>query len=103
MAARAGGEVRRRFNVVNRLRGRNRHSPLKAEMFVKEDFISGILPLLQNLIIFANINGADNIAKGEAGYGATVMSQEVLLEPVAGLHLDGERQSAGASYQSVMK
>ena len=68
MAARVEVKLGERFNVVNRITWQKPPFATKAEMFVKED-LRGFFPASES-IIFCEHYGADNIAKGEAGYGA---------------------------------
>jgi len=68
MAARVECKVGEYFNIVNRITWRKPPFSTKAEMFRKED-CRGFFPASEALI-FAEHFGSDNIAKGEAGYGA---------------------------------
>ena len=68
MAARVEVMLGDRFNIVNRITWQKPPFSTKAEMFVKED-LRGFFPASES-IIFCEHYGADNIAKGEAGYGA---------------------------------
>jgi adenine-specific DNA-methyltransferase len=68
MAARVEVQLGQRFNVVNRITWQKPPFATKAEMFRKED-LRGFFPASE-AIIFCEHYGADNIAKGEAGYGA---------------------------------
>jgi site-specific DNA-methyltransferase (adenine-specific) len=53
-------------------------------------------------VIFCEHYGADNIAKGEAGYGAKCDElRGFVFEPLRA-YLDGERQRAGCSTKSIM-
>jgi len=62
------GEVRKRFNVLQRITWGKPAFATKAEMNPKE-WQRQFFPVTE-AIIFAEHFGADNIAKGEAGYGA---------------------------------
>lgn len=68
MSARVEVVLGERFNVVNRIIWQKPPFSTKAEMFVKED-LRGFFPASES-IIFCEHYGADNIAKGDAGYGA---------------------------------
>ncbi len=68
MATRVDMKLRERFNIINNIRWQKPPFATKAEMFVKED-LRGFFPASES-IIFCEQYGADNIAKGEAGYGA---------------------------------
>jgi site-specific DNA-methyltransferase (adenine-specific) len=68
MAARVEVTLGERFNVVNRITWQKPPFATKAEMFRKED-LRGFF-LASEAIIFCEHYGADNIAKGEAGYAA---------------------------------
>jgi site-specific DNA-methyltransferase (adenine-specific) len=92
MAARVECKVGERFNVLNRIRWIKEagwHN--KAE---KETLRSFLSPWEE--IIFAEHHGADNIAKGEAGYQAKCDElRGFVFEPLRA-YLDGERIRAGA-------
>jgi len=85
------GEIRKRFNVMNRIRWVKEagwHN--KAEKETLRAFLS---PYEE--IIFAEHYGADNIAKGEAGYLAKCDElRGFVFEPLR-VYLDGERIAAG--------
>jgi site-specific DNA-methyltransferase (adenine-specific) len=66
MAARVEVTLGERLNVVNRITWQKPPFATKAEMFRKED-LRGFFPASE-AIIFCEHYGADNIAKGEAGY-----------------------------------
>jgi site-specific DNA-methyltransferase (adenine-specific) len=68
MAARVEVKLGERFNIVNRITWQKPPFSTKAEMFVKED-LRGFFSASES-IIFCEHYGADNIAKGEVGYGA---------------------------------
>lgn len=91
MAARVEVEIGRWFNVLNRIRW------VKAEGWhkrsSKEECRSYLSPWEE--IIFAEHYGADNMAKGEAGYAAKCDElRGFVFEPLRA-YLDGERVRAG--------
>jgi adenine-specific DNA-methyltransferase len=91
------GEIRKRFNVMNRIRWVKEagwHN--KAEKETLRAFLS---PYEE--IIFAEHYGADNIAKGEAGYLAKCDElRGFVFEPLRA-YLDGERERAGITVRQV--
>ena len=93
MAARVECKIAERFCILNRIRWTKEagwHN--KAEKEVLRSFLS---PWEE--IIFAEHYGADNIAKGEAGYAAKCDElRGFLFEPIRA-YLDGERIRAGVS------
>jgi adenine-specific DNA-methyltransferase len=97
MAARVEVEINRRFNVLNRIRwvkAAGWHQ--KAE---KEALRSYLSPWEE--CIFAEHYGADNMAKGEAGYAAKCEElRGFLFEPLRA-YLDGERKRAGWTVRQV--
>ena len=97
MAARVEVEISRRFNVLNRIRwvkAAGWHQ--KAEKEVLRSYLS---PWEE--CIFAEHYGADNIAKGEAGYAAKCDElRGFLFEPLRA-YLDGERERAGWTVRQV--
>jgi adenine-specific DNA-methyltransferase len=99
MAARVEVQLGQRFNVVNRITWQKPPFATKAEMFRKED-LRGFFPASE-AIIFCEHYGADNIAKGEAGYGAKCDElRGFVFEPLRA-YLDGERQRAGLTRSIV--
>ena len=93
MSARVEVEIGRWFNVLTRITWRKPPYSTKAEMFRKEDLRS-FFPASES-IVFAEHFGADNVAKGEAGYGAKCDElRGFLFEPLRA-YLDGERRRAG--------
>ena len=93
MAARVACLVGTRFAVLNRITWRKPAFSTKAEMFRKSDLRS-FFPASE-AIIFAEHMGADNIAKGEAGYGAKCDElRGFIFEPLR-KYLDDERERAG--------
>jgi adenine-specific DNA-methyltransferase len=97
MAARVECVIAERFNVLNRIRWVKEagwHN--KTE---KEALRSYLSPWEE--IIFAEHYGADNIAKGEAGYAAKCDElRGFLFEPIRA-YLDSERQRAGITKPQV--
>jgi len=97
MAARVEVEIGKRFNVLNRIRwvkDAGWHNKAR-----KEDLRSFLSPWEE--IIFAEHYGADNIAKGEAGYGAKCDElRGFVFEPLRA-YLDGERERAGVTREQV--
>ena len=91
MAARVEVKIAERFEVLNRIRwtkGEGWHQ--KAE---KEALRSYLSPWEE--VIFAEHYGADNFAKGEAGYAAKCDElRGFVFEPLRA-YLDGERERAG--------
>jgi len=91
MAARVEVRIGQRFNVLNRVRWIKEagwHN--KAD---KETLRSFLSPWEE--VIFAEHYGADNAAKGEAGYGAKCDElRGFVFEPLRA-YLDGERRRAG--------
>lgn len=97
MAARVEVKLGERFNIVNRITWQKPPYATKAEMFDKA-IMRGFFPASE-AIIFCEHYGADNIAKGEAGYQAKCDElRGFVFEPLRA-YLDGERIRAGASYQ----
>jgi site-specific DNA-methyltransferase (adenine-specific) len=93
MAARVEVMLGERFNIVNRITWQKPPFATKAEMFVKED-LRGFFPASES-IIFCEHYGADNIAKGEAGYGAKCDElRGFVFAPLAD-YLKAERDKAG--------
>lgn len=93
------GEIRKRFNVLCNVRWQKPPYSTKAEMFRKEDLRS-YFPASE-AIIFAEHFGADNIAKGEAGYEAKCDElRGFVFEPLRA-YLDGERERAGFAPRQV--
>jgi len=81
MAARVECKIGEYFNIINRITWRKPPYSTKAEMFRKEDLRS-FFPASEALI-FAEHFGSDNIAKGEAGYGAKCDElRGFLFEPI---------------------
>lgn len=93
MATRVDVMLAARFNIVNNIRWQKPPFSTKAEMFRKEDLRS-FFPASET-IIFAEHYGADNIAKGEAGYGAKCdVLRGFVFEPLRA-YLAGEWERAG--------
>ena len=68
MSARVEVMLSDRFKVLNRITWKKPPYSTKAEMFDKES-LRGFFPASES-IVFCEHYGSDNIAKGEAGYGA---------------------------------
>jgi adenine-specific DNA-methyltransferase len=99
MAARVEVELLRRFNVLNRIRWAKPKFATKAEMFTKES-LRCFFPSSEE-VIFAEHYGADNAAKGEAGYVAKCDElRGFVFEPLRA-YLDGERERAGWTVRRV--
>jgi adenine-specific DNA-methyltransferase len=93
------GEVRKRFAVLNNIRWQKPPFSTKAEMCVKED-LRTFFPASET-IIFAEQVGADNMAKGEAGYVAKCDElRGFVFEPLRS-YLAGERDRAGWTTRRV--
>ena len=101
MAARVEVMLGERFNVVNRITWQKPPFATKAEMFVKED-LRGFFPASE-AIIFCEQYGADNAAKGEAGYGAKCDElRGFVFAPIAD-YLKAERDKAGWENEDAKK
>jgi site-specific DNA-methyltransferase (adenine-specific) len=99
MAARVECKIGETFNVLNRITWRKGQYDTKAEMNPKE-WQRLYFPVSEALV-FAEHYGADNIAKGEAGYVAKCDDlRGFVFEPLRA-YLDGERQRAGVSKPQV--
>ena len=99
MAARVEVEIGRWFNVLNRITWAKPAFSTKAEMFRKQD-LRAFFPVTE-AIIFAEHYGADNAAKGEAGYVAKCDElRGFVFEPLRA-YLDGERDRAGWTVRRV--
>jgi site-specific DNA-methyltransferase (adenine-specific) len=93
MAARVEVMLSERFNVLNSIAWAKPPHSTKAEMFVKAD-LRAYFPATER-IVFCEHYGADNIAKGEAGYEAKCDElRGFVFEPLRA-YLDGEREAAG--------
>jgi adenine-specific DNA-methyltransferase len=87
------GELRKRFNVLCNVRWQKPPYSTKAEMFRKEDLRSYFTA--SETIIFAEQFGADNSAKGEAGYIAKCDDlRGFVFEPLRA-YIAGEWERAG--------
>jgi site-specific DNA-methyltransferase (adenine-specific) len=94
MAARVECKIGERFNVLNTITWAKPPYSTKAEMFDKPT-MRAFFPASER-IIFAEHYGADNMAKGEAGYQAKCDElRGFVFEPLRA-YLDGERIRAGA-------
>ena len=99
MSARVEVKLGERFNILSNIRWykdagwHNKNA--------KEELRSYLAP--QESIIFCEHYGSDNIAKGEAGYGAKCDElRSFVFEPLRA-YLDGERKRAGASHRSIIE
>ena len=104
MAARVEVKLGERFNIVNRITWQKPPYATKAEMFDKA-IMRGFFPASE-AIIFCEHYGADNIAKGEAGYQAKCDElRGFVFEPLRA-YLDGERMRLGLSstpFDAILK
>ncbi|TXH50995.1 MAG: site-specific DNA-methyltransferase [Desulfurellales bacterium] len=99
MAWHVEGAVRERFAVLMNIRWQKPPFSTKAEMFRKSD-LRNYFPASET-IIFAEHYGADNIAKGEAGYAAKCDElRGFVFEPLRA-YLDGERERSGFTPRQV--
>jgi len=99
MAARVEVMLAERFNVLTRITWQKPPFATKAEMFVKEN-LRAYFPASE-AIIFCEHYGADNIAKGEAGYGAKCDElRGFVFEPLRA-YLDSDRAAAGFTIRGV--
>ena len=95
MAAEVECVVKQSFSIVNRITWRKPPFSTKAEMFRKPDLHS-YFPVSE-AIIFAEHYGADNMAKGEAGYAAKCDElRGFLFEPLRA-YLESEVVRSGLS------
>jgi site-specific DNA-methyltransferase (adenine-specific) len=97
------GEIRKRFNVLNCIRwekpldnsDRRHVAQVVDRQMARSYYPSG------EKIIFAEHFGADNIAKGEAGYAAKCDEMRgFVFEPLRA-YLDGERRRAGVTMPQI--
>jgi site-specific DNA-methyltransferase (adenine-specific) len=99
MSARVECLIGERFNVLNNIRWAKPPYSTKAEMFDKETCRS-YFPASES-IIFAEHFGADNMAKGEAGYAAKCDElRGFVFEPLRA-YLSSERDRAGMTTADV--
>ena len=100
MAARVEVMLSERFEVLNSIVWAKPPHSTKAEMFRKGD-LRGYFPATER-IVFCEHRGADNIAKGEAGYIAKCETlRGFVFEPLRA-YLDGEREAAGFSIDDML-
>lgn len=100
MSARVEVTIGRRFNVLNNIRWAKPRFSTKAEMCRKEDLRS-YFPAHES-IIFAEHFGADNSAKGEAGYEQKCDElRDFVFEPLRA-YLDGERKRSKTPHRKVI-
>ena len=91
MGARVEVKLRETFDVLNHIVWAKAEGRWKA---AEKESLRGFFPASER-IIFAEHYGADNIAKGEAGYVAKCDElRGFVFEPLRG-YLDGERERAG--------
>ena len=99
MSARVEVMLSDRFKVLNRITWKKPPYSTKAEMFDKES-LRGFFPASES-IVFCEHYGSDNIAKGEAGYGAKCDElRGFIFEPLRS-YLDSEREKAGFTTRQV--
>jgi site-specific DNA-methyltransferase (adenine-specific) len=99
MGARVEVQLRERFEIVNHITWAKPPFSTKAEMFDKPT-MRGYFPASER-IIFAEHYGADNIAKGEAGYAAKCDElRGFVFEPLRA-YLEAERLAAGLTREDV--
>ena len=103
MSARVECEVARWFEVLNHIVWRKGHKgehTASSAHRTNKDILRSFNPETER-IIFAEHFGADNIAKGEAGYAAKCDElRGFVFEPLRA-YLDGERKRAGVSTRQV--
>ena len=103
MAARVEVEISRRFNVLNRITWRKHDGTANQGGLwsrANKDSLRRFFEQKEECI-FAEHYGADNIAKGEAGYAAKCDElRGFLFEPLRA-YLDGERERAGWTVRQV--
>ena len=107
MAARVEVLIGERFNVLNRItwaKSLADYKPgdtrLAAMKINKKEDLRSFMPWSE-AIIFAEHFGADNIAKGEAGYAAKCDElRGFVFEPLRA-YIEGERQRAGVSKEDI--
>ena len=91
------GEIRKRFNVLNRIVWRKESGRHKS---AEKEAQRAYFPQTEHLI-FAEHHGADNIAKGEAGYVAKCDElRGFVFEPLRA-YLAGEWERAGLTNKDV--
>jgi len=91
------GVIRRHFNVLNNIRWQKTKGQHKASC---KEALRAYFPASET-IIFAEHHGADNMAKGEAGYAAKCDElRGFVFEPLRA-YLDGERIAAGLTPDQV--
>ena len=100
MSARVEVKLSERFNIVNRITWQKPPFSTKAEMVVKQDLRSFFAA--SESIIFCEHYGADNIAKGEAGYAARCNElRGFVFEPLRA-YLDSERKRGGITSKQII-
>ena len=99
MAARVEVLIGQRFNVLNHIVWRKPISDYTPP-YCGKDAMRSWTPMSER-IIFAEHYGADNIAKGEAGYGAKCDElRGFVFEPLRA-YIEGERNRAGVSKEDI--
>lgn len=103
MAARVEVTIAERFNILNHIVwAKHNGSGTGTAEGANKDVFRGYFPQTER-IIFAEHYGADNIAKGEAGYEAKCDElRGFLFEPIRA-YLDEERQRAGVPHRVVIR
>ena len=101
MASRIEVMLMERFNVLNRILWNKGNLPTGGRhKAVSKDSLRAFFPASES-ILFCEHYGADNIAKGEAGYAAKCDElRGFVFEPIRA-YLDGERERAGLSIRAV--
>jgi len=101
MARKVAGVIEQRFNILNEITWDKPPFSTKAEMFVKEN-LRTYFPASER-IIFAEHYGADNIAKGEAGYATKCDElRGFVFEPLRA-YLREEWARAGLTHRDMNK
>lgn len=104
MSARVEVKLGERFNVVNRITwaksGTGTDNDAGWHRQACKETLRGFFPASES-IIFCEHYGADNIAKGEAGYGAKCDElRGFIFEPLRA-YLDGERRKSGVRKEDI--
>jgi adenine-specific DNA-methyltransferase len=98
MSARVEVQIAERFNVLNHIVWRKDSSRHRQ---AEKEALRGFFPQTER-IVFAEQYGADNTAKGEAGYVAQCDDlRGFVFEPIRS-YLDGERLRAGVAHRAVI-
>ena len=100
MAARVEMKLGERFNVLNNIRWYKSNG--NRNWSAEKEKVRSYLPNTES-IIFCEHYGADNLAKGEAGYEAKCDElRGFVFEPLRA-YLDGERRRAGAGHRFIIE